>query len=627
MGKDQASCHADGLRLTRDLYDVQDHAPLDGEVLKYSAANAQYEPGIPTDSDAIHDNVAGEIHAITDIAPTALDEMVIEDQSDSWNKKRCQLGDISALGAPAVHASSHTDGTDDIQNATAAQKGLATAAQITKLDGIEALADVTSTHTCDTPGGPGTDTTAIHDDTAGEIHAVTDVAPAVEDEVLIEDATDSWNKKRCQISDIVALAGGGADPDAIHDNAAGEIHAIADAVPANADEVVFEDADDSWNKKRCQISDIWGLAVGIKLDDLTAPDDNTDLNVSITAHGLCPKAPNDANQWLRGDATWATPTSITSAGDITLKLGDAVGVNKLYVKDSADATVFSVDSNGVITGGAAAVSFASSGNMTFKIDNADGSNKWTFTDSGDVEKLGIDTNGDTLWTFEADTFIKIDADTTDHTAGYIMQFDVGVNSATVDVIDIDGAVGTALSAAEVFTAININIDGHGSDDATSIIQGMILTNGGTSTGIKRGLTFSANWDYQVYCDDDLNIQLDTNDASTEFAIYDSDGVKLVSVDSDGVWDGNLAGFEIETASDCAVAALTLDQNDADEPFIEFEGTTDTDASDNISTANGDGDVEGPKNYSSQAGWAFAGMIRIGVNGTDYWTPFYSVDSS
>lgn len=44
--------------------------------------------------------------------------------------------------APTNHASDHTDGTDDIQNATAAQKGLATAAQITKLDGIEALAEV-----------------------------------------------------------------------------------------------------------------------------------------------------------------------------------------------------------------------------------------------------------------------------------------------------------------------------------------------------------------------------------------------------------------------------------------------------------------------------------------------------
>lgn len=44
---------------------------------------------------------------------------------------------------PTAHAASHVNGTDDIQDATASQKGLATAAQITKLDGIENAADVT----------------------------------------------------------------------------------------------------------------------------------------------------------------------------------------------------------------------------------------------------------------------------------------------------------------------------------------------------------------------------------------------------------------------------------------------------------------------------------------------------
>ena len=45
---------------------------------------------------------------------------------------------------PTAHASTHlTGGADAIQAATASQPGLATATQITKLDGIEALADVT----------------------------------------------------------------------------------------------------------------------------------------------------------------------------------------------------------------------------------------------------------------------------------------------------------------------------------------------------------------------------------------------------------------------------------------------------------------------------------------------------
>jgi len=42
-----------------------------------------------------------------------------------------------------------------------------------------------------------------------------------------------------------------------------------------------------------------------KLDDLAAPDNNTDLDVSIAAHGLCPKAPNDITKFLRGDGAWA----------------------------------------------------------------------------------------------------------------------------------------------------------------------------------------------------------------------------------------------------------------------------------------------------------------------------------
>lgn len=49
----------------------------------------------------------------------------------------------SVAAAPAAHASNHVNGTDDIQDATAGQKGLMTAAYATKLDGIETAADVT----------------------------------------------------------------------------------------------------------------------------------------------------------------------------------------------------------------------------------------------------------------------------------------------------------------------------------------------------------------------------------------------------------------------------------------------------------------------------------------------------
>jgi len=71
-----------------------------------------------------------------------------------------------------------------------------------KLDLIGASADKTSDNTCDTPGGAGTDTTAIHGNVAGEIHAIADIAPTALDEIVIEDQSDSWNKKRTQLGDI-----------------------------------------------------------------------------------------------------------------------------------------------------------------------------------------------------------------------------------------------------------------------------------------------------------------------------------------------------------------------------------------------------------------------------------------
>lgn len=59
-------------------------------------------------------------------------------------------------------------------------------------------------------------------------------------------------------------------------------------------------------------TEVIAAAQTIKLDDFAAPDDNTDLNVSITLHGLCPKAPNDTTKFLRGDASWA----VAAGGDI-----------------------------------------------------------------------------------------------------------------------------------------------------------------------------------------------------------------------------------------------------------------------------------------------------------------------
>jgi hypothetical protein len=56
-----------------------------------------------TDSDAIHDNVAGEINAITEKAtPVNGDWVLIEDSADSNNKKKAQLGNLPGGGGSST---------------------------------------------------------------------------------------------------------------------------------------------------------------------------------------------------------------------------------------------------------------------------------------------------------------------------------------------------------------------------------------------------------------------------------------------------------------------------------------------------------------------------------------------
>ncbi len=84
-----------------------------------------------------------------------------------------------------------------------------------------------------------------------------------------------------------------------------------------------------------------------------------------------------------------------------------------------------------------------------------------------------------------------------------------------------------------------------------------------------------------------------------------------------------ARLEIETSATEGKQAVTIDQNDADQPFIDFQGTSAADQANNISTVNGDGAVDGPKNKSASAGWTFAGMLRQEINGTVGWIPYYT----
>lgn len=62
-----------------------------------------------------------------------------------------------------------------------------------------------------------------------------------------------------------------------------------------------------------------GGSDAVKLDDLAAPDDNTDLNSTTSAHGLLPKLGGGSTNFLRADGSWALPV-IQDADDLVVSV-------------------------------------------------------------------------------------------------------------------------------------------------------------------------------------------------------------------------------------------------------------------------------------------------------------------
>ena len=67
----------------------------------------------------------------------------------------------------------------------------------------------------------------------------------------------------------------------------------------------------------------------------------------------------------------------------------------------------------------------------------------------------------------------------------------------------------------------------------------------------------------------------------------------------------------QASSTGAIAVLTLDQGDADQEFIRFDGSTASDQSASLSTDTSVGDL--------------TGHIRVNIKGNDFWIPYYAAN--
>lgn len=210
--------------------------------------------GAGSDTTAIHDNQSGEIAAVAlKATPVSADLLLIEDSADSNNKKRVTVGSLPG-GSGTDPDAIHDNVSGEISLVT--EKVTPVSADLILIEDSAASNAKKRVQIGNLPGGSGTDPDAIHDNVAGEIAAVAlKATPVSADLLLIEDSADSNNKKRVTVGSLPG--GSGTDPDAIHDNVSGEISAITEKVaPVNADLLLIEDSADSNSKRRVQLGNI-----------------------------------------------------------------------------------------------------------------------------------------------------------------------------------------------------------------------------------------------------------------------------------------------------------------------------------------------------------------------------------
>ena len=119
-----------------------------------------------------------------------------------------------------------------------------------------------------------------------------------------------------------------------------------------------------------------------------------------------------------------------------------------------------------------------------------------------------------------------------------------------------------------------------------------------------GGTFTFN---DTGADKDFRVEGDA-DAYLFFTDAGNDRVGI-GIPSGAAPNGKLEVDQYSTSA--AIPVLTLDQGDADQEFINFQGTTASDQTASLTTDTSVGSL--------------TGHIRVAVNGTDYWIPYYATN--
>lgn len=306
---------AAGAAALDDLTDVTAPAPNDNEILTYNAGLAKWvaaTPGAPGAHVLTHEIGGADAILTENLSTTEMDGTKVLKPSGAggvvWG----------AASAPGAHATTHqnggadeisvaglsgllADGQTPLTHAASHQNGGTDEISVTGLSGLLADGQTPLAHAASHVAG-GSDSIKLDDLAAPDDNTDLDVtivkhglAPkAPNDATKFLNGTGAWS-----------VPAGASTLDALTD--------VSVPAPANSDVLAFNSGTGLWQATPASApgahaaTHLSGGVDSIKLDDLAAPDDNTDLNASAVNHGLCPKLSNNAAQYLNGTGGWTTP--------------------------------------------------------------------------------------------------------------------------------------------------------------------------------------------------------------------------------------------------------------------------------------------------------------------------------
>ncbi|MBU0577631.1 hypothetical protein KJ742_01630 [Patescibacteria group bacterium] len=181
---------------------------------------------------------------------------------------------------------------------------------------------------------------------------------------------------------------------------------------------------------------------------------------------------------------------------------------------------------------------------------------------GGITFFEFNDSGQVTYTLGAGNTLTLDAKTTDHTGLNAMEINVDANSANVTGLSIDGDVGTALSAGEYLTGLNINVAGLAGDDAGSGLNGIELYGDTTTPGTVVGINMANNFDVGLNLAGTFGTAISSSSGNWNATLGATEGINI-NASSTGHTGSPVIGVDMHSDS-ATIQGISVDADVATE---------------------------------------------------------------